>query len=112
MDVAHTPKDVKMVIGWRGVKESKVGCGSANRLGEKAMKEVGGGVDALSLVASRNRGLEEQEAHDIVSSVNQMLNLAILEGKCTNMTSGAIYHGRRRTIESCRTHGRCCSGWP
>jgi hypothetical protein len=32
----------------------------------------------LSLVASRNGSLEEQEAHYVVSSANQMLNLAIL----------------------------------
>lgn len=67
-----------MVIRWSGAKESKLGCGSINCLSRKAIKEVGGGVKALCLVARRDRGLEEQGVHDVVSGTNHMLSLAIL----------------------------------
>jgi hypothetical protein len=60
--ITCTPKYTKMVVGWRGAKESKAGCGSANHLGRKAIKEVGGGVEAFSPVASRNGGVEEHGA--------------------------------------------------
>jgi hypothetical protein len=73
----RTPKDVKMAVGWRGAKESKVGRGSTHHLSRKTIKEVGGGMEALSLVASVNEGLEEQGAHDVVSNTNQMLSLAV-----------------------------------
>lgn len=33
--VAHTPKDMKMVIGWGDAKESKVGHGSTDRHGRR-----------------------------------------------------------------------------
>lgn len=35
-------------------------------------------MEALSPIASKNEGLDEQGAHDVVSSVNQTLNLAKL----------------------------------
>jgi hypothetical protein len=41
------------------------------------IKEVGGGMKALDPIASRNGGLKRVE-HDVVSSVNHMLSLAIL----------------------------------
>lgn len=74
----RTPKDVKMAVGWRGAKESKVGRGSTHHLSRKTIKEVGGGMEALGLVASVNEGLEEQGAHDVVSNMNKMLSLAVL----------------------------------
>lgn len=74
----RTPKDVKMVVGWRGAKESKVGRGSTHHFSRKTIKEVGGGMEALGLVASVNEGLEEQGAHDVVSNMNKMLSLAVL----------------------------------
>ena len=46
--VASAPKDSKVIIGGRGAKESEVRCGSANRLGGKAIEQVGGGVQSLS----------------------------------------------------------------
>jgi hypothetical protein len=67
-----------MVIEWKSVKESKIRCGSMNHLGRKAIKGVGGRVEALNLVASRNEGLKEQVVHVVVSIVNHMRILAIL----------------------------------
>jgi len=52
--VASAPKDSKVIIGGRGAKESKVRCGSANRLGGKAIEQVCGGVQSLSAEARRD----------------------------------------------------------
>jgi len=52
--VASTPKDSKVIIGGRGAKESKVRCMGANRLGRKAIGQVGGGVQSLSPEARRD----------------------------------------------------------
>ena len=52
--VASAPKDSKVIIGGRGAKESEVRCGSANRLGGKAIEQVGGGVHSLSTKARRD----------------------------------------------------------
>jgi hypothetical protein len=49
-----------------------------NHLGRKAIKGVGGRVEALNLVASRNEGLKEQVVHVVASIVNHMWILAIL----------------------------------
>lgn len=70
-------KNVKMVMGGSGGEESKMGCGGTSRLIRKMIKEVGGGMKALDPIASRNGGLKRVE-HDVVSSVNHMLSLAIL----------------------------------
>ena len=52
--VASTPKDSKVIVGGRGAKESEVRCESANRLGGKAIEQVGGCVQSLNLEARRN----------------------------------------------------------
>ena len=52
--IAGAPKDSKVIIGARGGKESKVRCRSANRLGRKAIGQVGGGMQSLSPVARRD----------------------------------------------------------
>jgi len=52
--VASAPKDSKVIIGGRGAKESEVRCGSANRLGGKAIEQVGGCVQSLNLEARRD----------------------------------------------------------
>jgi hypothetical protein len=74
---APEAKDTKTVVGWSGANKSKVRCGCTNRLSRKMIKEVGGGMKALDPIASRNGGLKRVE-HDVVSSVNHMLSLAIL----------------------------------
>jgi hypothetical protein len=65
-----------MVIGWSGAKKSREGCGSASCLSSKAIKKIGGGVEALGPVASRNGCMKEQGTHDVVNNVNHVLNLA------------------------------------
>ena len=52
--IAGTPKNSKVIIGGRGAKESEVRCGGANRLGGKAIEQVGGGVHSLSPEARRD----------------------------------------------------------
>ena len=52
--VASAPKDSKVIIGGRGAKESEVRCGSANRLGGKAIEQVGGCVQSLNPEARRD----------------------------------------------------------
>jgi hypothetical protein len=52
--LARTPKDTNMVVGWSDAKENKVGCGSTNCHGRKAIKEVGNLVEAFSPLASKN----------------------------------------------------------
>ena len=52
--VASAPKDSKVIIGGRGAKESKMRCMGANRLGRKAIGQVGGGVQSLSPEARRD----------------------------------------------------------
>jgi hypothetical protein len=86
-----------MDVGWRGAKESKVGRGSTHHLSRKTIKEVGGGMEALSLVASVNEGLEEQGAHDVVSNTNQMLSL-VVPGKSVWAEHSELYTmGEERT---------------
>jgi len=52
--VASALKDSKVIIGGRGAKESEVRCGGANRLGGKAIEQVGGVVHSLSPEARRD----------------------------------------------------------
>jgi hypothetical protein len=59
-------------------QREQIRCGSMNHLGRKAIKGVGGRVEALNLVASRNEGLKEQVVHVVASIVNHMWILAIL----------------------------------
>jgi hypothetical protein len=42
------PEDSKVVIPRRGTEKSVVWCGSRASSGRKAVKEIGGGVQALS----------------------------------------------------------------
>ena len=76
--IAGTPKNSKVIIGGRSAKESKGRCRSAHRLGRKAIEQVGGGVQGLSPEASRDRGIKQQGAHDVVGGTNHALSLAIL----------------------------------
>jgi hypothetical protein len=56
--VTRTPKDLKVIVPRRGTEKSMVWCGSEAGSGRKTVKEIGGGVQALSLEASRKRCLE------------------------------------------------------
>jgi hypothetical protein len=56
--VTRTPKDVKVIVPRRGTKKGVVWCRSGTGGGRKMVEEVGGGVHALSLEASRERGLK------------------------------------------------------
>jgi hypothetical protein len=56
--VARTPKNMKMVIGGSGAKKGNTGCRCTSRRSRKTIKKVGGGVEALSPVASKNIGLK------------------------------------------------------
>jgi hypothetical protein len=100
--IACTTKDVEMGVGWNGsgAKEGKVGCGVINRNDGKAIEQVCGGVKTLGPVASKNRGLEQQDVHDVISDANHMLKLGHSMEKCMNMISGVAHHGRRRKSET------------
>jgi hypothetical protein len=76
--VTRTPEDSKMIVPRRGTKKSVVWRGSWAGSGRKTVKEIGGGVQALSPEASRKRRLKQKSAHGVVSGANHALNLAIL----------------------------------
>ena len=52
--------------------------GSRRSSGRKAVKQVGGGVEALSPEARGQRGLDQKGAHDVVRRANHPLSLAVL----------------------------------
>jgi len=70
--VTRTPKDSKVIVARRGTEESMVG--------RKAVKEVSGGVQALSPEASRKRGVKQKGAYGVVGGANHALNLVVLRG--------------------------------
>jgi len=78
--VTRTPKDTKVIVARRGAEKSVMWRGSWAGSRRKAVKEVGGGVQALGLEASRKRGLKEKSAHGVVGGANHALNLAVLRG--------------------------------
>jgi len=78
--VTRTPEDSKVVVARRGTEESVVWPGSWAGSGRKAVKEVAGGVQALSPEASRKRGLKQKGAHGVVGGANHALSLAVLRG--------------------------------
>jgi hypothetical protein len=78
--VTRTPEDAKVIVPRRGTEKSVVWCGSGTGNGRKTVKEIGGGVQALSPEASRKRCLEQKSAHGVVSDANHALSLAILRG--------------------------------
>jgi hypothetical protein len=52
--------------------------GSGAGRGRKAVKKVGGGVQALSPEASGTRGLKQKGTHGVIGGANHPLSLAIL----------------------------------
>ena len=74
--VTRTPKDTKVIIARRGTEESVVWRRSWAGSGRKAVKEVSGGVQALSPEASR----KQKGAHGVVGGANHALSLAVLRG--------------------------------
>src|SRR6185312_1516407 len=76
--VTCTPKDPKVVVARRGTEKSVVWSGSRRSSGRKAVKQVGGGVEALSPEARGQRGLDQKGAHDIVRRANHQLSLDVL----------------------------------
>ena len=77
--VARTPEDAKVVVLRRGAEQSMVRRGSWAGNGRKAVKEVGGGVEALGPEARRERRLKEG-AHGLGGGANHALSLAVLRG--------------------------------
>jgi hypothetical protein len=76
--VTRTPEDSKVVVARRGTEESVVWSGSGRSSGRKMVKQVGGGVEALSPEARGQRGLDQKGAHDVVRRANHPLSLAVL----------------------------------
>jgi len=76
--VTRTPEDPKVVVAMRDTEKSVVWSGSYKSSGRKAVKQVGGGVEALSLEARGQRGLDQKGAHDVVRRANHPLSLAVL----------------------------------
>ena len=62
--------------------------------GRQAVKQVGGGVEALGPEA-RQRGLDQKGAHDVVRRANHPLSLAVL-GRYTDKTYAAEHPERGR----------------
>ena len=52
--------------------------GSRRSSGRKTVKQVGGGVEALSPEARGQRSLDQKGAHDVVRRANHPLSLAVL----------------------------------
>ena len=75
----RTPKDPKVVVARRGTEKSVVWSGSKRSSGRKTVKQVDGGVEALSLEAQGQRGLDQKGAHDVVRRANHPLSLAVLK---------------------------------
>jgi hypothetical protein len=78
--VTRTPEDLKVIIPRRGTEKNVVWRGSGASSGRKTIKEVGGGVQALSPEASRKRRLKQKGAHGVVGDANHAFSLAILRG--------------------------------
>jgi len=78
--VTRTPKDSKVIVARRGTEESVVWRGSWAGSGRKAVKEVSGGVQALSSEASRKRGLKQKSPHGVVGGAKHALSLVVLRG--------------------------------
>ena len=76
--VTRTPEDPKVVVARRGTEKSVVWSGSRRSSGRKAVEQVGGGVETLSLEAGRQRGLDQKGAHDVVRRANHPLSVAVL----------------------------------
>lgn len=95
-----------MVAKWSGAEEGKVGCGSINRLGREAIEQVGGSVKARPS-SEQELTTETDGAHDVISSVNHMFSLAVLE-RCTGKTSVAARYGRERKPERSHQTLDCC----
>jgi hypothetical protein len=76
--VAGTGEQAKVVVGRGCVVQGKVGGGVAHRLRWEAVEEVGGGVQSLCLVASRERRLEEKTAYHVGGGANLALDPTVL----------------------------------
>jgi hypothetical protein len=76
--VTRTPKDAKVIVPRRGTEKDVVWRRSGTGSGRKTVEEVGGGVQALSLEASRKRGMKQKGAHGVVGGANHSFSLAIL----------------------------------
>jgi hypothetical protein len=55
--VTSAPKHTKVIVAGRGTEKSVVWSGRRGSRGGQAVKEIGGGVEALSPEASGKRGL-------------------------------------------------------
>jgi hypothetical protein len=76
--VTRTPEDAKVIVPRRGTKKGVVWRRSGTGSGRKTVEKVGRGVQALSLEASRKRGLKQKGAHGVVGGANHAFSLAIL----------------------------------
>jgi len=57
VEVTSAPKHTKVIVAGRGTEKSVVWCGGRGSHGEQEVKEIGGGVEALSPEASGKRDL-------------------------------------------------------
>jgi len=78
--VTRTPEDAKVVIARRGTEESMVRCRSYACSERKAVKEIGGDVQALCPKTRRKRRLEQKGAYGVISGANHALGLVVLGG--------------------------------
>ena len=76
--VTCTPEDPKVVVARRSTEESVVWSGTRRSSRRKTVKQVGGGVEALSPEAGRQRGPDQKGAHDVVCRTNHLFSLAVL----------------------------------
>ena len=76
--IAGTAKYAEVGIGRVGVVHGEIGSGVAHCLRGEAVEEVGGGVQSLCLVASRERRLEEKTAYHVGGGANLALDPTVL----------------------------------
>jgi hypothetical protein len=78
--VAGIAEHAKVVVGGGCAVQGEVGSRLAHRLGGKTVEEVGGGVQDLCPVASRERRLEEKAADHVGGGAYHALCPAVLGG--------------------------------
>jgi hypothetical protein len=78
--IAGTIEDPKVLIGGGGAEEGEVRSGMGNRLGGKAVEEIGSCVQGLSRIAGGKRSLKEEATQHVGSGENHALGTTILRG--------------------------------
>ena len=109
--ITCTPEDMMVVVVRRGTEKSVVWSGSRGSCGQKAVEQVGGGVETLSPEARGQRPGSEGCARRR-SSCESSAQPCRSKERYTDKTCAAEHpeRGRKNGRWICRTHARCHSG--